>query len=99
VHLAVRGPTAAVGEEVRNGRIWPTPSVTGIRPARKLSGDELPDTAKAGESFRYRMLTDRRRRVATDEDAEEAQGISPRALNELVRLKSAPIKCSKPHCQ
>ncbi len=46
VHLAVRSPTAAVGEEVTNGRIWPTPSVTGIRPARKLSGDELPDTAK-----------------------------------------------------
>jgi len=46
----------------------PTPSVTHIRAARKLSGDELPDIAKL-ESFRYRMLTALRQwRVVTEED-------------------------------
>jgi hypothetical protein len=32
----------------------------------------------------------RQRCVATEEDAEEAQGISPRALNELARFKERP---------
>ena len=47
----------------------PSFSVAGMRPGRKLSGDELPDSSKVAWSFRYGWQIDHRRlRVATGEN-------------------------------